>query len=82
MFGLIKKMFIELIIIVNIVSTSNHTNCVLLSSQELCYYPFAVKLDRWVGSCDTLNDLSNKVCVPRDLEKRRMGIVANSSVLT
>ena len=27
------------------------------------YYPFAVKLDRCVGSCNTLNDLSNKVCV-------------------
>ena len=32
--------------------------------QELGYYPFAVKLDRCVGSCNTLNDLSNKVCVP------------------
>ena len=26
-------------------------------SQELHYYPFAVKLDRYVGSCNTLNDL-------------------------
>ena len=33
-------------------------------SQELPYYPFAVKLDRCVGSCNTVNDLSNKVCVP------------------
>ena len=33
-------------------------------SQELHYYPFAVKLDRCVGSCTILNDLSNKVCVP------------------
>ena len=32
-------------------------------SQELHYYPFAVKLDRCIGSCNTLNDLSNKVCV-------------------
>ena len=32
--------------------------------QEFCYYLFAVKLDRCVGSCSTLNDLSNKVCVP------------------
>ena len=24
---------------------------------------FAVKLDRWVGNCNTLNDLFNKVCV-------------------
>ena len=33
-------------------------------SQELHYYPSAVKLDRCVGSCNTLNDLSNKECVP------------------
>ena len=33
-------------------------------SQELHYNPFTVKLDRCVGSCNTLNDLSNKVCGP------------------
>ena len=33
-------------------------------SEECHYYPFAVKLDRCLGSCNTLNDLSNKVCVP------------------
>ena len=33
-------------------------------SQEFHYYPFAVKLDRCVGSCNILNDLSNKLCVP------------------
>ena len=33
-------------------------------SQEFHYSPFAVKLDRCVGRCNTLNDLSNKVCVP------------------
>ena len=28
-------------------------------SQEFHYYPFAVKLDRCVGRCNTFNDLSN-----------------------
>ena len=32
-------------------------------SQELHYYAFWVKLDRCVGSCNTLKDLFNKVCV-------------------
>ena len=72
MFGLIKKIFIGLLI--GIVSTSNHTKYVSLSNQkcmshptlvnlhpneyiqEFHYYPFVVKLDRWVGSCNTLND--------------------------
>ena len=33
-------------------------------SQEFCYYPFMVKLDRCVGSCNTLNCVPNK---PEDL---------------
>ena len=37
-------------------------------SQELHYFPFAVKLDRFVGSCNTINDLFNKVCVPNKME--------------
>ena len=31
----------------------------------LSYYPFAVNLDRCVGSCNTLKDLSNKVYAPK-----------------
>ena len=33
-------------------------------SHELHYYPFVVKLDRCVDSCNTLNDLSkkNRIC--------------------
>ena len=37
-------------------------------SQEFHYYPFVVKLDRCFGSCNTLNDLYNKVCVPNKTE--------------
>ena len=43
-------------------------------TQEFHYYPFAVKLDRCVGSCNTLNDLfewftlNDKVCVPNKTE--------------
>ena len=32
--------------------------------QGFHYYPFAIKLGRCVGSCNTLNDLSNNVCLP------------------
>ena len=35
-------------------------------SQELHYYPFAVTLDKCFGSCNSLKDLSNKVCVPNE----------------
>ena len=72
MFGIIKKMFIVVLSnIVNesnhtkCMSLSNqkcmtlptHTNLQPNEySQEFNYYPFAVKLDRCVGSCNDLND--------------------------
>ena len=31
--------------------------------QEFFYHLFTINLDRCVGSCNTLNDLSYKVCV-------------------
>ena len=37
-------------------------------SQGFHYYPFTVKLGKCVGSCNTLNDLFNKVCVPNKTE--------------
>ena len=84
MFGLIKKIFIGLLTgIISVsnhakcVSLSNQkcmTQPTLINlhpnkhSQDFHYYPFAVKLDRCVGRCNTLNDLSNKVCVPNKTE--------------
>ena len=44
------------------------------SIQGLCYYPFAINLDRCVGSCNTINDLSDKVCVPKKTENFNLSI--------
>ena len=84
MFGIIKKMFVVLLSSIGnasnhtkCVSLSNqkckiqpalinwHSN---KYSQEFDCYPFSVKLDRCVGSCNTLNDLSNKACIPNKTE--------------
>ena len=43
-------------------------------SQEFHYYPFAVKLDRCAGSCNTLNDSSNKVRVPNKTEDLNLSV--------
>ena len=89
MFGLIKKIFIGLLILVN---GSNHKKCVSLSnrkcmiqpihiylhpneySQEFQYYPFVVKLYRCVAICNTLNYLSNKVCIPNKTEDLTLSV--------
>ena len=90
MFGLIKKIFIGLLTGIGnrsnhtkCISWSNQkcmTQPTLINlysneySQEFHYYPFAVKLDRCVGSCNTLNDLSNKVCVPNKTEDLNLSV--------
>ena len=38
------------------------------------YYPFAVNLNRCVGSCNTLNDFSNEVCVPNKAEDLNVSV--------
>ena len=43
-------------------------------SQSLHCYPFAVNLERCVGSYDTLNDLSNRVCVPNKTKDSKLNV--------
>ena len=90
MFGLIKKIFIGLLTgLVNgsnhtkCFSLSNQKckiepTLIILDpneySQQFHCYPFAVKLDRCVGSCKTLNDLSNKVCIPNKTEDLNLSV--------
>ena len=41
---------------------------------EFHYYPSAFKLDRFVGSSNTLNDLSNKLCVLNKTEDLNLSV--------
>ena len=43
-------------------------------SQEFHYYPFSVKLERCAGSSNTVNDLSNKACVPNKTEDLNLSV--------
>ena len=90
MFGLIKKIFIGLLTgLVNgsnhtkFASLSNekwliHPTLTNLHSneysQELHYYPFAIKLDRCVRTRNTLNDLPNKVCILNKTEDLNLSV--------
>ena len=90
MFGLIKKIFIGLLtsivnafnhttclLLSNQVCVSQPTLIYLYPneySQEFHYYPFAAKLDRCVRNCNTLNDFSNKICVPNKTEDLNLGM--------
>ena len=90
MFGFIKKMFIALLTsLINVSShrksesLSNQKYKIQPTliylhlneySQELHYYPFAIKLDGYVGSYNTLNDLSSKVCIPNKAEGLNLSV--------
>ena len=104
MFGLIKKIFIGLLTVLtnrsnHIKWVSWSTQKFEIQStlinlhpneygQEFHYYSFMVKLDRCVGSCNNLNDLSNKVCVLNKTEVssrsllRMIRVVIKSKTLT
>ena len=43
-------------------------------TQGLHYYPYAVNLDKCVGSCNTLNDLSNTLCVSNKTEYLNLSV--------
>ena len=43
-------------------------------TQRLRCYPFEVNLDICAGSCNTLHDLSNKVCVPNKTEDLNLSV--------
>ena len=90
MFGLIKKVFtVVLSSIANssnhtkCVSLSNQ-ECKIQPtlinlhpneySQEFHHHLFSVKLDRWVGSCTTIKELPNKVCIPNDTEDLNLSV--------
>ena len=71
----IEKMFIRLL--TSLVNASNCTKRVFLKNQQwmiqlslmsIGYCPFAVNFYRYVGSCNALNDLSNRVYVPNKTE--------------
>ena len=44
------------------------------SLQRLRYYPFPFNLNRCVGSCNTLNDESNRIRVPNQTESLNLYI--------
>ena len=41
----------------------------------LMYYQFPVNLDKCAGSCNTLDDLSCKVCVPNESEDLNLNVL-------
>ena len=84
MFGFIKQVLTGFLWIkkslASIVNTIGHTNVTLINlypneyPQRLSYYPLAINLDRCMGSCNTCNDLSNRICIPNKAEDLNLNV--------
>ena len=91
--GFINKMFIRLLtslvhgsnhskcIYVNNHQCMIYPTLINLHPNEYChglhYYHFTVNLDRYGGSCKTINDQSNRVCVPNEIEDLKLSFFFN-----
>ena len=90
MFGFIKKMFVGLLASVVSASSytkcvplsnqkcTNKPTIINLHPNEytqgLYYYQLVVNFDKFVGSCNTLNDFANKVCVSNKIEALNLSV--------
>ena len=78
MFRFIKQIIISAMMFFNSLLNVNPLECVLFENQECkvrpevininssnpMFYPFIVKINRCSGSCNNINDLYAKICVP------------------
>ena len=85
MVGFIKKLFLTVLSCVNLLSatplsciSTNNQECkvrpeiINVNSDEPLFYPFSIKTSKCSGSCNNINDLYAKMCVP--------GVVKNLNV--
>ena len=89
MFGFIKKCFFTAITFTNFnLSTVNSLECVsmnnpeckiraeiiILNSNQPLFYPHSIKINRWKGSCNTINGPYAKICVPEEIKNTNIKV--------
>ena len=76
MFWFVKQVFTALLSFCGSLTTKcvsiNNEKCMTrpilidLNPVELSHYPFMISLDKCNGSCNAVDDLSSKICLPRE----------------
>ena len=84
MFWLIKQVFIALLsfsgwletkfVSLNNEPCMNKPTLIVLNLIKLNCYTFMISLDKFNGSCNVLNGLSTKICVPNKTNERNVEI--------
>ena len=89
MFGFIKKYFFTAITFIGFkLSGINSLECVSMNNQECkirteiiylntnepMFYPYSIKINRCKSSCNTINDLYAKICVPDQIKNTNVKV--------
>ena len=89
MFGFIKKCFLTAMTFFNFnLSNINSLECVSMNNQECkirpeiinlntnepLFYPYNIKINKYRGSCNTINDLYDKICVPDNIKNTNVKV--------
>ena len=95
MFVFIKKIFyIGSLFLSSLVSTTS-LNCILMKNQECklrseiinvnsnepVFYPFSIKTNKCIGSCNNINNPYAKICVPDVMKDLNVKVFNLSSIL-
>ena len=88
-FGFIKKCFFTTITFFNFnLSNVNPLECVSMNNQECkirqkiislyanepLFYPYSIKINKYKGSCNTINDPYAKICVPEKIKNTNVKV--------
>ena len=77
MFGFVKKIFLTVLLCVNLLS-ANSLSCISIKNQECTtrpqvlnvngdepvFFPFSIKISKYSGGCNNINYPFAKICVP------------------
>ena len=78
MFGFIKKIFLTGLSVLSSLTSATSLSCISMNNEECkvrpeiinvngnepVFYPFSIKTSNCSGSCNNINDLYAKLCVP------------------
>ena len=94
-FRLIKQIFVSALMYFGNLSSVNsleyismknqecksRTEIVNINSNDPIFYPFRVKVNKWNGNCDNINDPYARICVPDDVKNLNVKVF-NLMILT
>ena len=48
---------------------------ITINTNDPVFYPYSIKINRWKGSCNTINDPYAKICVPDNIKNTNVKVI-------